>query len=153
ALFAAPAASASEKSAAAAAVPVPAMETNASADLRARLIRGGHIDANVLTDFEATAGDPAIAATAYDLAGLFEQEHGTLDRAAEYFRHGLTLAPEQPALLAHHATVLLQSNQYREGLSQAERAARLAPNSADVLALLGFAYFLNDRSRDAVAPW
>ncbi len=153
ALFAGGGATDSEKTAAAAEVTAPDLEVRGAADLRARLIRNGHIDANFLLDFEKTAGNDVLAAAAYDVAGLFEQEHGSLDQAGEYFRHGLTLAPDQPALIAHYGTLLLQSNRYREGLTQAERAAKLAPNSADVLALLGFAYFLNDRSRDAIAPW
>ena len=152
-LFASAGPSESEKSAAAAEVPVPSLAAAGPPDLRARFVRDGHIDAAALAEFETAAGDPKLAAAAYDVAGLFEQEHGALDRAGQHFRRGLLLAPDAAPLVAHYAALLLQSNRYGEALPYAERAARLAPNAADVQALLGFAYFLNDRSRDAIAPW
>jgi tetratricopeptide (TPR) repeat protein len=141
----------SVKSATAATVPVPAFTPEGVGDFRAQFVRDGHVDDVALRDFEAT--HPQLAPQACDAAGLFEQEQGALDRASQQFRRGLALAPEAPPLLAHMASLLLQQNRYAEALPFAERGARLAANSADVQALLGFAFFLNDRSREAIAPW
>ena len=121
----------SGKAATAAAVPVPVVVLEPeAADLRSRFIHDGTIDATALANVEST--DPELAPLAYDTAGLFAQEHGALERAAQYFRRGLALAPNAAPLVAHNAALLLQSNRYAEALPWAERAARLAPNSADV---------------------
>ena len=123
-----------------------------AADLVARIVRNGSVDAEAVSALEAQ-GDARLSAWVNDVAGLHEQERGNLERAGTLFRRGLSFAPENPYLLGHYAALLIKLQRYAEAVPYAERAARRAPDSADALALAGFAYFLADRSRDAVPAW
>jgi tetratricopeptide (TPR) repeat protein len=124
----------------------------ATNDLNSRVIHDGRVDEDALRALESD-GNASRAAFAYDTAGAFEQEHGNADRAGTFYRRGLSLAPDVPLLQAHYASLLLATQHYADAVVFAERAARLSPNSADYQVLLGFAYFLADRTRDAIGPW
>ncbi|HZQ90398.1 MAG TPA: hypothetical protein VFA60_01240 [Terriglobales bacterium] len=133
-------------------IPIVNLDAPGAQEISARVIQNGRVDEDALASIEAQRNVP-VSALAYDIAGLQAQTSGDNARAAGFFRHGLSLAPENPYLLAHYVALLLNTQRYVEALPHAEHAARLAPTSADVLALLGFAYFFNDRTRDAVTPW
>jgi tetratricopeptide (TPR) repeat protein len=134
-------------------IPILAADgTPAAKDLNSRVIHDGRVDAEALSAVEAD-GNAFTAAIAYDIAGAFEQEHGDAGRAGTFYRHGLSLGPAVPLLQAHYASLLLATQRSGEAVAFAERAVRLSPSSADYQALLGFAYFLADRTRDAIGPW
>ena len=134
-------------------IPILAADgTPGAKDLNSRVIHDGRVDADALSAVEAE-GNAFTAAIAYDIAGAFEQEHGNAERAGSFYRRGLSLAPAFPLLQGHYASLLLATQRYGEAVAFAERGVRLSPNSADYQALLGFAYFLADRTHDAIGPW
>ena len=49
--------------------------------------------------------------------------------------------------------LLIRTGSAAQALGYAEHAARLDPKSPDALAVLGFAQFANDRTRDAIRSW
>jgi hypothetical protein len=61
--------------------------------------------------------------------------------------------PQNPAILNFYAALLVKTGNAQDGILYAERAVRLAPDSADALAVLGFAQYAADRSRDAIQNW
>src|SRR4051812_17786208 len=124
----------------------------AAAGLDTRLVHDGRVDPDVLRAIEAE-GDARTSAWAYAIAGAHEQEHGNTERAATYYRRGLSLAPDTAVLEARYASLLLTMQRVSEAVPHAERAVKISPESADFLAIEGFAYFLADRSREAIAPW
>lgn len=120
--------------------------------LLARIVRDGKVDTDALDQIER-AGDSPTTAAAYFLAGHYEYENGDRERGRSYLQHALSLQPDNAVILTHYAAVLVQLGRVREGIDAAERATRLASDSADAYAVLGFAYFSGDRSRDAINAW
>ena len=120
--------------------------------LLARVVRDGRVDVDSLDQIER-AGDKDSTAAAYFIAGHYEFENGDRERGRSYLQHALSLQSDNPVILTHYAAVLVQLGRVREGLDAAQRAAVLAPNSPDAFAVLGFAYFSSDRSRDAITAW
>jgi tetratricopeptide (TPR) repeat protein len=55
--------------------------------------------------------------------------------------------------LNYFAALLVRTGGEREAIPYAERAVRLAPDSADALAVLGYAQFAADRPKDAIQSW
>ena len=147
-------ASSSPGAAAAADVPMfaPAGEMTGDADLPSRVIRDGHVDSDALASLERTAG-PDMVATAYFLAGKHEFEHGNLPQARNYLESALRFHHESPTILNYYAAVLVRMGMAKQALTYAEQSTRLAPNSADGFAVLGFAQFASDRSKDAIRSW
>ncbi len=130
----------------------PSQELPASPELLARVVREGRVDTQALARLDSPA-DPELAAAAYYTAARHELNYGSADRARLYLERALAHRPDETALLEHYAAVLLQLRRYSEAAGQAERATRLAPNSADAFALLGFGYFYLEKTADAVDAW
>ena len=134
---------------------MPAFTPSVSLDgsqIAVSVIKDGQVDTSVLDSLDRS-GNATMAAAGYFLAGRHEEQAGHRQLAQSYFTHALGLTPENPAILIHYAAVLLQGGEHRQALEAAQRAALLAPDSADAFAVLGFAQFLSDRSRDAIVSW
>jgi tetratricopeptide (TPR) repeat protein len=116
------------------------------------VIKDGRVDTSVLDSLDRS-GNTQMAAAGYFLAGRHEEEAGHRTQAQSYLQHAVGLTPENPAILTHYGAVLLQGGNYRQAMDVALRATRLAPDSADAFAVLGFAQFMSDRSQDAVRSW
>jgi tetratricopeptide (TPR) repeat protein len=121
-------------------------------ELNSSILRGAGIDAEAIRTIEAQ-GVPERSAAANFLAGQFEERQNNFPAAARYLQVALQYEPNDSALLEHYALVLLRLNRIRESLSFAERATHLNPQSADAFAVLGFAYYKDDRNADAIAAW
>jgi hypothetical protein len=139
--------------------PIPAQEVPqvheqvpAGEDLVARVIQGGQIDAAALKTIE-DEGNAERSAAANFIAAEFEEKRNNIPAAGRYLQFGLVFAPDHSVLLEHYAAVLLQLGRKAEALSYAEHATRSNPKSGEGFALLGFAYYQNDRVRDAIAAW
>lgn len=130
----------------------PSQDLPASPELLGRIIRDGKVDTDALARLDNPA-DPELAAAAYFTAARYEQGYGSAERARLYLERALAHRPDHTGLLEHYAATLLQLRRYSEAASQAERATRLAPNSADAFALLGLAYFYLERTPEAVRAW
>jgi len=139
-----------------AAAELPALGSNTplkgEGDLSEKIVHDGRVDTDAL---QSAAGnsDRALAATAYFIAGKHEFEAGDLKQSARYFENALALQPDSSTILNYYAALLVRTGNPQQGLSYAERSARLAPNSPDALTVLGFAQFSADHTADAIRSW
>jgi len=134
---------------------MPAFTPSVSLDgtqVTVSVIKDGQVDTSVLDSLDRS-GSASMAAAGYFVAGRHEEDTGHRQQAQAYFQHALGLTPDNAAILTHYAAVLLQGGDHRRALEAAQRATLLAPDSPDAFAVLGFAQFMSDRSRDAIASW
>lgn len=131
---------------------VPNQDLASDADLPAKIIHDGHVDADALSSLESTA-KPETTAAAYFIAGKHELETGNLPQARAYLDSALRFQHDSPTILNYYAVVLSRMGRTREALTYAEQSARLAPDSADSFAVLGFVQLASDRTRDAIRSW
>lgn len=117
-----------------------------------RVIREHKVDRTALNEIEE-AGNSELSATANYVAAKHEYEAGHRAEARNYLNRALYYTPDNPVILESYAAVLIQMGNATEAVSYADRATRLAPDSADAFAVLGFARFASDDSKDAVRAW
>jgi len=117
-----------------------------------KVIRGGKVDIDAVKELER-AGKSEQAAIGYFLAGKYESDQGNFPRAKSYYDLALSLQPNNATLLIYYAACLLRTGQAAQALPYAERAVRVAPDSADALAMLGFVEFASDHTSDAIRWW
>jgi tetratricopeptide (TPR) repeat protein len=132
--------------------PVISERLPARAELIARVIHNDQVDISALRAI-GNEGSANEAATAYAVAAGFAERHNDLESAARYLESALKFLPNHAVLLENYASLLLQLGRAEEALSAAERSARANPQSAAAFALLGYACYKDDRSRDAIAAW
>jgi tetratricopeptide (TPR) repeat protein len=140
----------------AAAAPVSAAEPPAMhemyfpADLPARVIRNGAVDLAALKAIEAE-NVPAQSAAANAIAANFEEKRNNYSAAARYLQAALIYQPDHAILLENYAALLLRLGRVEEALERARQATQVSPQSADAFLLLGYAYYRDDRNREAAA--
>jgi len=118
--------------------------------LMARVVRNGAVDVFALKAIEAE-GIPAQSAAANAIAASFEESKNNVAEAARYLESALRFLPDHPVYLQAYAADLLRLGRPAEALSQAQQAASVAgPQSASAFATLGYAYYKNDRNREAM---
>jgi len=130
----------------------PTPSSSSDSDPRARIIRDGRVDDDVLAALEHTASAEDMA-NALFIAGRHEFEHGNRERARSYFERALALTPDNSVILIHYAAVLVQLGRAADAVPVAEHATKLAPTSTDALTVLGFAYYRGGKLAQAVAAW
>jgi len=131
---------------------VPSASMPAGAEFADKIIKDDRVDADALTAIERQ-GDAKESAAAYFLAGKHEFDRGNFTQSRTYFAAALRLDGQNPAILNYYAALLVRTGNAAEALPYAERAARVAPDSPDALAVLGYAQFALDRNRDAMRSW
>jgi hypothetical protein len=99
----------------------------------------------------ASAGDKAAAA--HYVAAQFLVSKGDTGAAIDNYREALSFSPENVPLLLNLAVLYLRQSQFTNALDPLERARRIAPNSADVAKLMGWAYYGSNKMDQAVAEW
>lgn len=122
------------------------------AEVSSKVLRDGRVDAGALSALE-DAGNTEAAAAGYFIAARNQFEHGNLPQARSYYEHAMRFRSDSPVILENYAALLIRMGSPAEALPHAERAARMAPNSADAFAVLGFAQYSTDRSKDAIRSW
>jgi tetratricopeptide (TPR) repeat protein len=132
----------------------PAVRQQLAVDTKVveRIIHDNQVDTAALK-LVAGEGNSAQTAGAYAVAAGFEQGRNNLPAAARYLEEALRFLPENPVLLESYAAMLLRLGRPQEALTFAERATRADPQSGEAYAVLGFAYYKNDRTREAIAAW
>jgi tetratricopeptide (TPR) repeat protein len=125
---------------------------NHEGDVAEKVIRDGKVDTEALAALER-AGDAELTAVAYFLAGKHESDRGNFPQAKRYYEAALRFQPENATLLIYYAASLMRTGQAAQALPYAERAVRIAPDSPDTLAMLGFVQFASDRTPDAIRSW
>jgi Tfp pilus assembly protein PilF len=130
----------------------PQDDSKADPGLAEKFVENGAVNAEALSNIEKQ-GDPKLTSLAYYIAGKLEFESGHFPQSRGYFEKALHADPQNPTILNYYAAVLVRSGNASEGLNYAERAVRMAPNSPDALAVLGYAQYASDRTADAIATW
>lgn len=130
-------------------LPKPGAEIPISSALYERVIHGGAVDTDALRAIERE-GLTEQSGAAYSIAARFAEDKRDLVASARYLEAALRFLPRQPALLENYAAVLLSLGRAGEALAPAQLAASAGP-SADTYAVLGFAYYKNGRTREAIA--
>jgi tetratricopeptide (TPR) repeat protein len=122
-------------------------------------VRGGSIDLELLEQLESEADrNPsptsiARVVAAEIAAAKFEISVGDFGQAGEHYKVGLRFAPDNPDLLVEAAYLHLRRSEYSAALDLLDRARRVAPDSADVAKLSGWALYGLNRVDDAVSEW
>jgi tetratricopeptide (TPR) repeat protein len=121
-------------------------------DLFTKIIKEGKVDSEVVAELESK-GDPELSATADFIAGKFESEHGNIARSRQYFENALRFEPDNSTILVYYGALLIRTGNASQALYYAQKAVKSDPNSADAYALLGYAQFASDHTKDAVVSW
>jgi tetratricopeptide (TPR) repeat protein len=122
-------------------------------------VRDGSIDTDLLSrlESEATANPSPTAVArvvaAESAAAQVEISVGDFERANDHYNVGLRFDPENVALLLEAAYLHLKRSEYSVAADLLDRARRVAPDSADVAKLSGWAYYGLNRAADAVTQW
>jgi tetratricopeptide (TPR) repeat protein len=93
------------------------------------------------------------AAMGHHAAATFELTHGDMDHALADERTALIYDPDEPLLLMNVAYTHLRRSEFKQSLEFLERARRVAPDSADVAKLEGWAYYGLNKIDQAVVEW
>lgn len=131
---------------------IPADNLADEVDLFTRIIKEGKVNTEILAALESK-GDPELSATADFIAGKYESEHGNVARARQYFENALRFEPDNSTILVYYGALLIRTGNASQALNYAQKAVKSDPNSADAYALLGYAQFSCDRTKDAIASW
>ncbi|HEY4054108.1 MAG TPA: tetratricopeptide repeat protein [Terriglobales bacterium] len=121
-------------------------------DLLNQIVRGHEVDRSVLSAIESR-GKSDDSAIAYYIAARAEFEAGKFPDSRRDLETALHYSPQSPAILNYYAAVLVRTGNALDAISYAERAAAIAPDSADAWAVLGYAQFSASRNQDAVLSW
>lgn len=130
----------------------PAPTFDHEGDVAGKVIRDGKVDTEALASLGRSAS-AEVAATGYFLAGKYTSDHGNFPEAKRYYELALRFQPDNSTLLIYYAASLMRTGEASQALSYAERAARIAPDSPDALAMLGFVQFASDHTPDAIRSW
>jgi tetratricopeptide (TPR) repeat protein len=130
----------------------PAPSFHHESDIAEKVIHDGNIDTDALASV-AQSGNADLAATAYFLAGKHESDAGNFPGAKRYYESALGYEPDNPTLLIYYAATLMRTGHAADALPYAERGAKIAPDSPDAVAMLGFVQFANDHTQDAIRSW
>ncbi|HEX6802912.1 MAG TPA: tetratricopeptide repeat protein [Terriglobales bacterium] len=110
------------------------------------------VDRSALREIESR-GSEKDTAIAYYVAGKTEFEAGQLASAKHDLETALRFDPENPAILNYYGAALVRTGDPVGAISYAERASRIAPDSPDAFAVLGYAQFAAGRLRDSIESW
>jgi tetratricopeptide (TPR) repeat protein len=117
--------------------------------LMARVIRNGAVDTAAIKAIEQE-GIAEQSAAANAIAASFEETRSNLAASLRYWENALRFLPNHPILLHNYASVLLRMGRPAEALTYAQRAVAANPQFADAFTVLGYAYYKNDRNREAI---
>jgi tetratricopeptide (TPR) repeat protein len=131
---------------------IPPSNLRNEAEVSGKVIKEGRVDVDALATIEQQ-GDPALAAAAYFLAGKLEFEHAAYPKAKSYFETALRYDGQNPTILNFYSALLVRTGNAAEALPYAQRAVDAAPESADTLAVLGYAQYASDRTKEAIQTW
>ena len=130
----------------------PSERVEHAEEFSGRVVVEGRVDPGALAAVEKE-GFPENSAAAYYSAAQHEYTHGNLEQSRLYLERALSFTPTNSILLDNHAYVLLALGKTAEALSQADRATKLAPNSADAFKILGMAYYKSNKTAEAIRAW
>ena len=130
----------------------PSTPVSGEEPLLGDVIQGGKVNRDSLTAIESH-GNASQTCVAYYIAGKQEFESGQFSEARRDLESALHYDAQNPAVLNYYAALLVRTGSARDATTYAERAVRIAPDSADAFAVLGYAQFASDRMKDAIQSW
>jgi tetratricopeptide (TPR) repeat protein len=130
----------------------PADELKGEPEVSDKIIHDGKVDADALAAIEQQ-GNARMTAAGYFIAGKHEMEQTNFSRARTYFETALRFEGQNATILNYYVALLLRTGNAIDALPLAERAVRIAPDSPDTLAVLGYAQYASDRNKDAIRSW
>ena len=130
----------------------PADELKGEPEVSDKIIHDGKVDADALAAIEQQ-GNARMTAAGYFIAGKHEMEQTNFSKARAYFETALRFEGQNATILNYYVALLLRTGNAIDALPLAERAVRIAPDSPDTLAVLGYAQYASDRNRDAIRSW
>lgn len=133
-------------------VPQVREQLETTQELMAKVVHSGQVDRAAIRAIE-DEGAPARSAAANFAAATFENKQSKFPEAARYLEEALHYEPDDFVLLESYAAVLLQLGRDSESLPYAQQATRSNPQSAEALAVLGYANYRNNHNREAIAAW
>ena len=116
----------------------------------AKIVKDGHVDIDELNAIEQQ-GNPELSAAALFTAGKFEDMHGNPDKARVYLQRAMSLMPDNHVIVEQFAAVLIEMHRFSDAVPYAQQATRLSPGSAEAHALLGYALFNSEKTKEAIA--
>jgi hypothetical protein len=117
-----------------------------------KIIHDEKVDYDALSALEQQ-GNARQTAAGYFLAGKFEFDRGNFSKAKSNFESAIRFDGQNPTILNYYAALLVRTGNPAQALPYAERAVRIAPESPDALAVLGYAQFAADHNKDAIQTW
>jgi tetratricopeptide (TPR) repeat protein len=142
--------------------PPPVRSANGYTEIQRQVIHEDVIDINKLANLESEAKNGSAlamtrAAQGHYAAGNFELSRNSPDEAIQQFQAALNFASKDTNLLLANllslAYVHLVRGEYGAALEYLDRGRKIAPNSAAVAQLSGWAYYALDRLPEAVTEW
>jgi tetratricopeptide (TPR) repeat protein len=136
----------------------PIAPTTGYEQIAAEIIHGTSVDYADLANLDqaARSGQPDDInkdSAAHHVAAQYLLAQGSSDAAISQYRQALLFAPQNSGLLLNLAVIYLRQSQFTEAIDTLESAKRIAPNSADVFKLEGWAYYGANKLDQAVAAW
>jgi len=131
---------------------VPAAPAVGEEELLVQIVREGSVNREALNSIESR-GNSSITAVAFYIAGKQEFQSGKYAEARRDFEAGMGHDPQNPAILNFYAALLIRTGNAKQAIEYAQSAARLAPDSADALAVLGFAQYSAGYAKEATQSW
>jgi tetratricopeptide (TPR) repeat protein len=86
-------------------------------------------------------------------AAQFLAGKGDTDSAINQYHQALVFAPDNIGLLLNVAVLYLRESQFKSALDPLEHARQVAPDSADVTKLMGWAYYGANKMDQAIDAW
>lgn len=130
----------------------PADSFKGDPGLADKIVHDEKVDYDALSALEQQ-GNVHQTAAGYFLAGKYEFDRGNLSKARSNFEAALRFDGQNATILNYYAALLVRTGNPGQALPYAERAVRIAPDSPDALAVLGYAQFAADHNRDAIQTW
>lgn len=121
-------------------------------------VHDGGVDYAYIARLESDArtGTPGTVnkvAAAHYAAAQFFLAKGDSNSAIEQYRQGLAFAPNNFGLLMNLAVLYLRESQFSAALVPLQHAREIAPESADVYKLEGWAYYGANKTQQAIEEW
>jgi tetratricopeptide (TPR) repeat protein len=116
------------------------------------------VDYAYLTALDTNArGGSAVAiaklAAGHYAAAQFLAAKGDTDSAINQYHQALVFAPDNIGLLLNLAVLYLRESQFKSALDPLQHAREVAPDSADVEKLMGWAYYGANKTDQAIDAW
>ncbi len=92
-------------------------------------------------------------AAAHHAAAQYLIRRGNTNSAIDQYKQALVFAPQNTGLLLNLAVLYLRQSRFTDAIDALEQARRVAPNSADVAKLEGWAYYGANKLDQAVSEW